>query len=150
MTKLNKTTTRTIILRIVDANYNRAKEALRTIEDILRFATADRTVYKTIKNTRHNLTDILKNKKIFADMVLSRNSQEDIGRHIDKMEINRETLEDIIFAGFSRAKESLRVLEEIFKIIDKKMVYKFKRLRYNIYDFEKNIRKKRSSLFNLR
>ena len=75
-------------------------------------------------------------------MIAQRDSRRDIGRPVDNLELRREGIDDILYANFQRAKESTRTLEEIFKIIDKKIVYKFKGLRYNLYSLEKNVSKR--------
>ena len=126
------------LLRIIDANYNRAKEALRVVEDIFRFCRQDKKMTKKAKVLRHALTAPFKNKTIFKKMIAQRDSKRDIGRPTDRLELKRRNIEDIIYANLQRAKESARVLEEIFKIIDKKNVSQFKNLRYNLYSFEKN------------
>ncbi|MGL4462466.1 MAG: Clp protease N-terminal domain-containing protein, partial [Planctomycetia bacterium] len=45
--------------RIVDANANRAREALRVMEDYARFVLEDRELGRTIKELRHELRDAL-------------------------------------------------------------------------------------------
>jgi len=130
------------LLRIIDANYNRSKEALRVIEDIFRFLWEDKKLFRKAKLLRHSLTDSLKNRIIFKEMITQRDSYKDIGKLVDNLELQRKNIEDILYANFQRAKESIRVLEEIFKIIDKKIVYKFKSIRYNLYSLEKSVSKK--------
>ena len=44
---------------------------------------------------------------------------------------------DIFGANIERVKESLRVLEEFFKLIDKKDSAKFTKLRFKVYEIEK-------------
>ena len=126
------------IYRIIDANYNRAKEALRVVEDIIRFLAENRQLTRKAKLLRHQLTDIFANKKLFREMFIQREAAKDVGKPTDYLELRRKTIKDTLFANFQRAKESVRVLEELFKIIDKKNVYKFKSLRYNLYSFEKS------------
>lgn len=130
------------ILRIIDANYNRAKEALRVIEDIARFLWSDKKITRKIKSLRHSLTIPFKNKILFRKMILERDSKKDVGKSVDEHELKRKKINDILYANFQRAKESMRVLEEIFKIIDKKSVYKLKNIRYNLYSLEKSAQKR--------
>ena len=125
-----------ILLRVVDANFNRAKEALRTIEDILRFIYSDKALFKRIKTIRHKLTNIL-DKDFLKLAIKQRESRKDVGKKTEIMELKRKGINDVAFANFQRAKESLRVLEEIFKVIAKEKVEKFKNLRYKIYTLEK-------------
>jgi len=129
-------------LRIIDANYNRSKEALRVIEDIFRFLWEDKTLFRKTKLLRHSLTYPFKDKTIFKKMLAQRDSHRDIGMPVDNLELKRKNIEDVLYANLQRAKESIRVLEEVFKIIDKKIVYEFKSIRYNLYSLEKNVNKK--------
>jgi len=108
--KINKS-----FLRILDANYNRAKEGLRVIEDIYRFAENNRLLSTKLKQIRHSLEDIV-NSRLLVKGILSRNAQKDVGRHDNKLEYKRSNLQDTMLANFQRVKESLRVIEEILKL----------------------------------
>jgi thiamine-phosphate pyrophosphorylase len=48
-------------LRIIDANYNRAKEGLRVVEDIFRFIDEDNTLRIKIRAIRHGLNKFISN-----------------------------------------------------------------------------------------
>ena len=126
----------------MDANYNRGKEALRVIEDIFRFLWIDRKLTKKARLLRHSLTDLIKNKAVLKEMIAQRDSDKDIGKRVDNLELRRESVEDVVYANMQRAKESVRVLEEISKIADKKNVYSLKSMRYNLYSLEKDLNKK--------
>ncbi|MFA6280954.1 MAG: thiamine-phosphate pyrophosphorylase [Candidatus Omnitrophota bacterium] len=124
------------ILRIVDANFNRLKEALRVVEDIFRFIYEDDKLRKKTRELRHVL-DVLLAEKIFNEAILERNSIGDLGKKVDVLELNKKDLSDILFANLQRAKESSRVLEEILKITFSAKVSVLKKVRYDIYDLEK-------------
>ncbi|MCK9614557.1 MAG: thiamine-phosphate pyrophosphorylase [Candidatus Omnitrophica bacterium] len=126
------------LLRVLDANFNRSKEALRVIEDIFRFVSDNDKLRKKARTLRHSLDEITKNK-LFKEAVKSRNSVYDLGRKIDALELNRKTSRDILYANLQRAKESVRVLEEFFKIISPSQVKLLKKIRYDIYSLEKKI-----------
>jgi len=126
------------LLRVLDANFNRSKEALRVIEDIFRFVSENDTLRKKARHLRHSLDKITKNK-LFLEAVSSRNSVYDLGKKTDVLELNRETSRDILYANLQRAKESVRVLEEFFKIISPHRVKLLKKIRYDIYSLEKNV-----------
>ena len=52
------------LLRIIDANLNRAREGLRVCEDIARFSLQNKGAAKTLKTIRHGATNlVLKSKK---------------------------------------------------------------------------------------
>lgn len=125
------------LLRVVDANFNRSKEALRVIEDIFRFVLSNDTLRKKARVLRHSLDKITTNK-IFKEAVLSRDSESDLGKRTDALELNRKTVNDVLYANLQRAKESVRVLEEFFKIISPYQVKLLKKIRYDIYSLEKS------------
>ncbi|MFO8052771.1 MAG: thiamine-phosphate pyrophosphorylase [Candidatus Omnitrophota bacterium] len=136
-------------LTIIDANFNRCKEGLRVVEDIFRFTAKDDKLRKKIRNQRHNLVKIIA-PALIQKAIVQRNSKKDLGKKLDSLENKRDNLSDILYANLQRTKESLRVLEEFSKIIDKKNTAKIKNLRYAIYDLEKEIILKWPALCNTR
>ncbi len=48
---------------------------------------------------------------------------------------------DIFMSNVERVKESLRVLEECFKLIDEKISRGYRKLRFDTYAVEKRMRK---------
>jgi len=134
------------VYRVIDANINRAKEGLRVCEEIARFILDSYNLTSAFKKIRHRTNAILKylpgNIKLFKE----RKSIEDVGRKIYINELKRENCQDIFFANMQRTKESIRVLEEFTKLINKNTAVKFKRLRYDIYELEKKAAKRISSL----
>ena len=137
------------ILRVVDANINRAKEGLRVVEDIFRFVLISDYQRKKVRSIRHNLDKILK-EKIVKQAITTRDSIKDSGKATDPLELRRKDCFDIIYANLQRAKESMRVLEECFKIVLPKRVSLIKKLRYELYTVEKNIILKWPSVRNRR
>ena len=127
------------LLQIIDANLNRTREGLRVCEDIARFVWNFAVLTKELRSVRHGITDIIKNapgasKVLFA----ARNVRSDVGRkERRKSEMRRLDYSDIFSANIERAKESLRVLEEFFKLIDKNDSAKFTKLRFKVYEIEK-------------
>jgi len=127
------------ICRIIDANLNRSREGLRVCEDVARFILNSSALTNELKSVRHSISAIIKYlPHSFARLLESRNSEEDVGR-VSRCasEMARRSAADIFFANIERVKESLRVLEEFFKLIDKKTSSKFSRLRFKAYDIEK-------------
>lgn len=57
---------------------------------------------------------------------------------------------DIFMANMERSKESIRVLEEFSKLIDGSLSARFSKLRFRLYDIEKKVYKRASSLRNTR
>lgn len=141
------------ILRILDANLNRSREGLRVCEDIARFILNSKSLTDRLKRVRHRISDIV--KRLPSDskpMVNFRDIKSDIGRMggLIEDERARHDCADIFLANMERVKESLRVLEEFFKLVSKEISSEFETLRFNAYDIEKRALKKISSLRDLR
>jgi hypothetical protein len=125
------------IERVIDANFNRAREGLRVVEDIARFVVDDKEISKSIKDVRSALTSIQKESKMSINF---RDTQNDVGTQLNtKEEKSRNSVEDIVLANAKRAQESLRVLEEVFKIKDKEKSSECKALRYRSYTIEQTV-----------
>ena len=125
------------VIRIIDANINRAKEGLRVCEEITRFILNNRRLTSGLKSARHNLTFLSSSLASRANLHKERSSLRDVGRFIKANELQRGGLSDIFFANMQRAKESIRVLEEFSKLINVKAAFGFKDIRYKIYEIEK-------------
>ena len=122
------------LYRIIDANLNRLKEGIRVVEDICRFYFDDREIAKKLKELRHSATiseyrPLLENRDILNDVLTS--SYE--------FENSKQEIRDIVIANFKRTQEASRVLEEIYKLIDIRNSEKFKKIRYSLYNLEKEI-----------
>ncbi len=135
------------VLRVIDANFNRCKEGLRVIEDIFRFILKHDSLRKILRKLRHSLDEIAQ-EEILKKAILSRNSKKDLGKECDSLELKRKNVNSLLYANFQRVKESLRVLEEFFKLILPQRVPKIKEIRYEIYELEKKILKKWPPLRN--
>ncbi|PIP20648.1 MAG: thiamine-phosphate pyrophosphorylase [Candidatus Omnitrophica bacterium CG23_combo_of_CG06-09_8_20_14_all_40_11] len=134
------------VYRIIDANINRAKEGLRVCEEITRFILDNRNLTSEFKKMRHRTDIILKYLPRNIKLLKERESLGDVGRKIYINELKRKNYQDIFFANMQRVKESIRVLEEFTKLINKNIAIKFKRLRYDIYELEKKVAKRISPI----
>lgn len=125
--------------RIIDANFNRSREGLRVCEEVTRFVWNNAGLTRELKSVRHSITDILKNVPAVSKILfVTRDTRSDVGRkERQKSEMRRLGYCDIFSANIERAKESLRVLEEFFKLIDKDDSAKFTKLRFKVYEIEK-------------
>jgi len=126
------------IYRIIDANLNRSKEGLRVIEDFARFAVSDKVISSEIKKQRHKLDKIA--RAIYPHLVNSRDSRSDVLREVK--EPAKKNGFSVVVSNIKRVEESLRVLEEFSKIISSGAGARFKKIRFRIYDIEKQIIKK--------
>ena len=126
------------ILRILDANFNRCREGLRVCEEITRFVLEDKGLTKELKVARHSVTACLKEFAApYSKFLNSRDSAADVGKSPSSVERLRKSSSDLFLANMQRAKESLRVLEEISKLVDGRLADKFKKIRFKIYVIEK-------------
>jgi hypothetical protein len=79
-------------------------------------------------------------------LLKERDSDADVGRLNSRGELKRSNFKDIFRANIQRVKESLRVLEEFGKLVEEDSALSFKRIRYKVYEIEKDSFKKLSSL----
>ncbi len=121
----------TKIERLIDANLNRLREALRLLEDIERYIYNNRDLSKAFKELRHKLTPLFNSSRLeFRDI------EGDVSKESIDSEMKRDSLSDLIDANFSRATESARVLEEAFKLTDPKSSATSKEIRYTLYNLQ--------------
>ena len=84
------------ILRVIDANYNRAKEGIRVCEDVARFVLGATRLTGLYKKCRHDLTRILLGLPVsYRQMVAERNVTEDVGRSSLKLDKKKIQIQDI-------------------------------------------------------
>ena len=122
----------------MDANFNRAKEGLRVCEDLCRYGWDQKTFTRAFKDIRHELTQIVSGLDI-QKALEARHIQGDVGRETTVSESKRDNIKAIFWANSQRVKESLRVLEEVTKLIDIKVSSKLKVLRYKVYALEQKV-----------
>ena len=126
------------LLRIIDANFNRAKEGLRVCEDVSRYGFNRQALTRQFKDIRHQLTDAVSSLKII-NLVSARDIHGDVGKQSTVSELKRKTLSDVFWANAQRVKESLRVLEEVTKLLDTQCSSNIKELRYKLYALEQKM-----------
>lgn len=123
------------IYRILDANLNRSKEALRVCEDICRFCFDAEILARKFKDIRHELKTVMV-KFHMPRLLKARDVSADVGRKSIVQELKRSDVKDIFGANIQRLKESLRVLEEFAKLINPKTAEVLKKMRYQVYALE--------------
>ncbi len=122
------------LLRLIDANLNRLKEGIRVVEDIYRYIYDNKELASKLKHLRH-----LAKIDDYEKLLEARDITGDVLKETTKSEKNRQDLKDILLANYKRAQESSRVLEEILKLVDSTLGENFKKIRYELYDLEKEI-----------
>jgi thiamine-phosphate pyrophosphorylase len=125
------------VARILDACANRAREAVRVLEDFARFSRDDPFLSRQLKQFRHDLTETLA-AVAAGDQVGARDTLGDVGTLITtKAEGLRHSVGEIVQANFKRLQEALRSLEEYGKLSSPDAGARFESLRYRTYTLEK-------------
>jgi thiamine-phosphate pyrophosphorylase len=110
------------LLRIIDANANRAREGLRFLEDIARFGLDDGGLSGEFKSLRHLLTAAMNTLGDDA-LLASRDTPGDVGTGIKApTELTRADLRASCIAAGSRVGEALRAIEESAKVLGRAVV----------------------------
>src|SRR5262249_44310239 len=124
---------------ILDACANRAREALRVIEDYCRFSLDDALLSGELKRLRHELAENLAG--LPADLLLeARETQRDVGTSLTAPgEHQRHSLLAVVQANLKRLQEALRSLEEFGKLRGGDLGPVVERLRYRSYTLERAI-----------
>lgn len=130
--------------RIIDANLNRATEALRVLEEIARFYLDESNLSEELKNLRHQLS-ILADEN-YEQLLDSRDTQNDIGTTI-KNPSKRKGIITIFKANIKRLQQALRVLAEYAQAQEMNIEI-FEKARYESYTLEKKMYDSLSSKLN--
>ncbi|MDY7011375.1 MAG: thiamine phosphate synthase [Planctomycetota bacterium] len=127
------------IYRILDANFNRAREALRVIEDFARFVLDDADLSSSAKDMRSRLRQSM--ECFGADaMLATRDTPGDVGTAITSAtEADRPDAAAVATAACKRLTESLRTLEEYAKVANPASSGQFESMRYAAYTLEQRL-----------
>jgi thiamine-phosphate pyrophosphorylase len=123
--------------RILDANGNRAREALRVLEDHSRFVLGDAFLAGQLKQLRHDLTAAL--SALPTDLLLqARDTEHDVGTAVSTAaEWDRPDVAAVVTANAKRLQEALRSLEEYGKVVSADLGQRLEQLRYRSYTLER-------------
>jgi thiamine-phosphate pyrophosphorylase len=129
------------LYRILDANFNRLREALRVVEEFFRFVAEDESACVELKRMRHALTGmeaavgqgaLLENRDTANDCLASESRPE---------EMDRANAAGVLNANFKRAQEACRVIEEYAKAVGTEGAGQASRsakeTRFLLYDMQK-------------
>jgi len=130
------------VYRIIDANFNRAREAARVVEEFCRFALNSAALTERAKKLRHELSACI--GQLDAGRLLSsRDTIGDVGvGKIVEQQLERSDLKDCFTAGCKRLTEALRTLTETTSVIaglDRSIAETIEKLRFEAYALEKDI-----------
>lgn len=125
--------------RIIDANANRTREALRVLEDIARFALNNSSLSSALKSIRHDFQIALEHLPIDrSTLIASRDTPGDVGTSISTAsEGTRLDLHSLAAANASRLTEALRSIEESTKLLPGSPHTAFETLRYRAYEADR-------------
>jgi thiamine-phosphate pyrophosphorylase len=126
------------VCRILDAEANRAREALRVAEDYCRFSLDDSFLSRELKHLRHDLAETLAD--VLDRAMVARDTLGDVGTAITTpREQTRHSLTAVVEANFKRLEEALRSLEEVSKLRSPALGQRLEHIRYRAYTLERAI-----------
>ena len=125
------------IWRTLDASANRSAEAVRVLEDILRFCLNDAFLSQEAKAIRHELA-IIFSREEFQPRIWFRDVLRDVGVSTTVAKTPPRTeMKHVFAANAARASQSIRSLEECSRLVVPAVTAAFEQLRYRIYTLEK-------------
>lgn len=128
------------IPRMIDANLNRAREALRVMEDAARFGLDDAALASALKTLRHELAEAGAELPT-GWLEASRDAEGDVGRELTAPgERVRSGLDGVAAAAGGRLTEALRVIEEAAKTLPGGLAERIESIRYRAYDLDRHLR----------
>ncbi len=133
------------LVRVLDANFNRAIEGCRVIEDTLRLSSRrpaqSQSEFFELKTIRHRLS-YLRARFGVRRLVKARCVAVDPGAYRKHREERRyRTHFAMLVANLQRVKESLRVIEEVGRAVPAsgRLFENAKRLRFRTYELEEHL-----------
>jgi thiamine-phosphate pyrophosphorylase len=135
MNELPLTSIQPAVWRILDANFDRAREGLRIIEEWCRFALNDAHMANECKQMRQDL-----GQWHTPEIRAARDTAGDIGTELSHpREEQRDGIAQLLQANLCRIQEALRVLEEYGKLHSASLSNGCKQMRYRVYTLESNL-----------
>jgi len=127
------------VYRIIDANFNRAREAVRVVEEFCRFGLNCGPLTERAKRLRHELSTAI-DKLDMGRLIAGRDTLGDVGvgKTVDE-QLSRGNLRDCFTAACKRLTEALRALAEMTQTLNPQVAEKIEKLRYDAYTLEKDI-----------
>lgn len=139
------------LARILDANFNRAREACRVVEDYCRFVLNDAGLYREWRALRHQLTEIISQSNL--PLLEARDTPSDVGTSAGQEKSSRYSFRQLVRINCSRLHEALRTLEEYLSLHQSELAAQLAPLRYRSYTLEKatlNVEPSRDALAKAR
>lgn len=129
------------IYRIIDANFNRAREGLRVLEEVARFCLDERDLSEGLKGARHLLGEAAgKLPAGYRDLLAARDVEGDVGAGtFGASERERTDLDHLVVVNSKRVQEATRVLEEFTKLLSPEVARLCKQSRFKSYELEQQL-----------
>ncbi len=127
---------------MLDANANRAREALRVLEDVARFLLDRADLAERLKTLRHSTAKAVSlAEPDTLRRLASRDTPGDVGTAISTpAEYIRADAPGLVAANAARLQEALRALEETSKLLARPDAARaFETARYAAYDLERDL-----------
>ncbi|MBN2739114.1 MAG: thiamine phosphate synthase [Spirochaetales bacterium] len=128
------------LFRMADANFNRASEGIRVLEDYCRFQLEDSIKARELKFIRHKIREY--SALWVSELIYHRSAQMDPGLEISQ-NWEADSYDDPRFflqANFRRAQESLRVLSELMRLNQSvPAARELENLRFALYELEEQL-----------
>jgi thiamine-phosphate pyrophosphorylase len=123
----------------MDANFNRAREAARLVEEYCRFVVNSQSLTQRAKTLRHELCAAMGNLDT-TRLMAARDTAADVGagKTVPK-QLVRSGLADCLTAGCKRLTEALRALAETTQAVEPEVSATMEKLRFDAYALEKDI-----------
>ncbi len=123
------------VLRLLDANLDRAREGLRVIEDWCRFGLGRADLVARSKDMRQRLGRLHDERYKRA-----RDAAGDVASGMaHPAQREREQPQEVVAANCGRVQEALRVLEEFGRGVDDRLAEQAAAVRYALYDLEVDV-----------
>lgn len=127
------------VYRIIDANFNRSREAARVVEEYCRFALNSQPLTQRAKKLRHELCAAIARLDT-GRLMASRDTAADVGAgKTVANQLVRDSLADCLTAACKRLTEALRALAETTQTIEPTIAETMEALRFDAYALEKDI-----------
>lgn len=126
-------------IRIIDANLNRAREALRVMEEYARLGMGDVGLSTAIKETRHSLAEAVP-ERLSEELIPARDITGDVGCDVSvPAEYERPDSKSVALIAGKRLGEALRTIEEYGKTVDPAFAARVEKIRYRGYEIERRL-----------
>src|SRR5262249_28500214 len=136
--RLGDVTERVDSARVLDAAGNRAREALRVVEDYCRFVLGDALLSRELKELRHGLAGGVRGLAAGPLLLEGREALRGGGVSISTEDEGRRAgLLDVARANLKRLEEALRSLEEFAKVHRPRLGQELEGMRYRAYTVER-------------